>query len=71
MTAISAPRNLSRTTSFERILLRAASGLDRFVAARLERRATAAHRAVVDAQSSFAAARRAAEARGALGVLPR
>jgi Mg-chelatase subunit ChlD len=71
MTAISAPRTLTRTTSFERTLLRAASTLDHIVEVRLERRSSTAHRAAVDAQSSFAARRRSAEARGAIGLLPR
>lgn len=69
MTALPAPRTLS-ATAFERILLRAASALDGFVAARLERRSAIAHRAAVEAQSTFAAARRAAEARGYAGLLP-
>ena len=71
MTAISAPRALTRATPFERTLLRAASALDLFVAARLERRGGAAHRRAVEAQTAAAADRRAAEARGAIGMLPR
>ncbi|SFS05878.1 hypothetical protein SAMN04487846_2036 [Microbacterium sp. cf046] len=71
MTAISAPRSLTRTTPFERALLSAASALDVYVAARLERRNGAAHRQAAVAQSAFDAARRGAEARGAIGILPR
>ena len=71
MTAISAPRALTRATPFERTLLRAASTLDRFVAARLERRGGNAHRRAAEVQITVAADRRAAEARGAIGMLPR
>lgn len=71
MTAITAPRSLGRATSFERMLLRTAAVLDGFVAARLAHRASEIHRAAVDVQASFAAVRRAAEARAAIGILPR
>ena len=75
MTTIPAPHATTRTiigaTPFERTLLRAASGLDVFVAARLERRRSAAYRDAAAAQSAAAGARIAAEARGAIGLLPR
>jgi len=71
MTAISAPRALTRATPFERMLLHAASGLDAFVAARLERRGHAAYRRAAEAQSAAADRRNGAQARGAMGVLPR
>jgi hypothetical protein len=71
MTAISAPRSLSRTTAFERTLLHAASALDAFVATRLARRAGAPYRRSLDAQTSFTLARDDARARGAIGILPR
>lgn len=71
MTAISAPRVRTGATSFERVLLGAASGLDRFVANRLERRGSSEYRRADHAQSSHAATRDAAHARGAIGLLPR
>ena len=71
MTAIPAARVIAHATPFERTLLRAASTLDHFVAMRLERRSGLAHRRAVEAQSAFAAARRSAEAHGAIGLLPR
>jgi len=76
MTAITAhhvasSRSQARTTAFERTLLQAASTLDAFVAARLERRASAARRDAIAAQDAATRTRSAAEARGALGILPR
>jgi hypothetical protein len=75
MTAIPAPRATAGTiisaTPFERALLRSASALDVFVAARLERRGSAAYRRAAAAQSASAHERIAAEARGAIGLLPR
>lgn len=76
MTAITAHHVTSshaqaRTTAFERTLLQAASTLDAFVAARLERRASVARRDAIAVQDAATRARGAAEARGALGVLPR
>ncbi|MCR2763756.1 hypothetical protein NQ152_09575 [Microbacterium sp. zg.B48] len=71
MTAVSAPRVLPRATPFERALLRAASGLDRYVAARVDRRGHPAYRRAAEARSHAVTLRAAAEARGAMGVLPR
>ena len=71
MTAISAPRVRTGATPFERALLGAASALDRFVANRVERRGDTGYRRAHQAQLSFAAARDAARARGAIGLLPR
>jgi len=71
MTAISTPRLSSGVTPLERMLLRAASALDVFVAGRLERRSAVDPRGAYEAQRSFAAAREAAQARGAMGLLPR
>lgn len=64
-------RAAARTTAFDRALLQAASALDAFVATRLERRADAARRRSVAVQDAAAGARSAAEARAAIGVLPR
>jgi len=71
MSAISASRTITRATHFERTLLHAASALDLFVANRLERRGRVSYRRAADAQASAADVRSAAEARGAIGVLPR
>jgi hypothetical protein len=71
MTAISAPRVRTGATPFERVLLGAASGLDSFVANRLERRGGTEYRRAHRAQRSYAATRDAAQARGAIGLLPR
>lgn len=71
MTAISAPRIRTGATPLERVLLGAASALDAFVAGRLERRRDTGRRDAYDAQRSFTAAREAAQARGAMGMLPR
>jgi len=64
-------RSAARTTAFERALLQAASSLDAFVATRLERRSDAARRRSVEVQDAAVRSRSAAEARGALGILPR
>ena len=71
MTAI--PASVARTaaTPFESLLLRAASALDHFVAVRLEERGGAVHRRAAATQAAAAAARGAAQARGAIGMLPR
>jgi len=61
----------ARTTAFERALLQAASILDAFVAARLVRRSDAARRQAMTAQDAATRTRGAAEARAALGLLPR
>jgi len=81
MTAIPAPvalssrtavaRTITSATPFERTLLHAASALDLFVSARLERRGSAVHRRAAAVQSAAAVLRRDAEARGAIGLLPR
>ena len=68
---IVAPALAARATRFDRTLLRAASGLDSFVVARLERRAGDESRRALAAQEAATQYRRAAEARGAIGVLPR
>lgn len=69
MTALTAPRAVIRTTGFERMLLTAAVGIDRFVAARLERRAAVVRPA--SAQDGAADARSDALAMGSIGMLPR
>ena len=71
MTAISAPRGYVRTTSFERSLLWTSVTLELFVSERLERRSAAEHRRASTAQAGFGEARRDAQARGAIGILPR
>ena len=71
MTAISASVARTGATPFESLLLRAASALDHFVAARLEQRDSSAYRRAAAIQAAGAAARGAAQARGAIGVLPR
>lgn len=71
MTTISAPRALTRPTPFERTLLHAAAALDRFVSSRLERRGTTEHRRADDAWRAHSVTRSAAEAHGAIGLLPR
>ncbi|MHC2998978.1 hypothetical protein [Microbacterium sp. HJ5] len=69
MTALTAPTAVVRTTGFERMLLTTATGLDRFVASRLERRA--ASRRPVDAQTAAGETRSDALAMGSIGMLPR
>jgi len=64
-------RTAARTTAFERALLQAASTLDAFVATRLERRSDEARGHSVEVQDAAARTRSAAEARAALGLLPR
>ena len=71
MTAISAPRTSAGITPFERSLLRAASTLDAFVTHRLTRRASAEYRRATAVQSGAVAIRDAAQAHGAIGLLPR
>ncbi|MBD3941463.1 hypothetical protein IF188_07100 [Microbacterium sp. NEAU-LLC] len=68
---VASPRAVVRTTAFDRALLQAASALDAFVVARLERRASVGRRRAIVAQDAAATTRGAAEARGALGLLPR
>lgn len=69
MTALTASTAVVRTTGFERMLLTAAAGIDRFVAARLERRAATVHPVV--ARSAAGEARSDALAMGNVGMLPR
>ena len=69
MTAITAHH--FETTAFERVLLRAASALDHFVAARLERRATRSTGARSVAAATHEQSRAVAQAFGAMGLLPR
>jgi hypothetical protein len=71
MTAISAPRVIAGATPFERALLHAASALDGYVASRLERRGTSEYRRADDARRIYSLTRDAAQARGAIGLLPR
>ncbi|WP_194411484.1 hypothetical protein [Microbacterium cremeum] len=68
---IVAPALAVRATRFDRMLLRAASAIDSFVVARLERRASAESRRASAAQTAATQRRRDAEARGAIGLLPR
>lgn len=69
--AIVAPALVARSTRLDRTLLRAASALDSFVVARLERRAGGESRRALAAQTTATQRRREAEARGAIGLLPR
>lgn len=55
------------TTSFDRVLLRAASALDAFVTARVERRGARVPAALADHDAS----RARAQALGAIGIMPR
>jgi hypothetical protein len=71
MTAISAPLSSAGITPFERSLLRAASAADRFVLQRLGRRSSSEYRRAAATQSATVAFRDAAQARGAMGLLPR
>jgi hypothetical protein len=71
MTAISAPAARTGATPLESLLLRASSALDDHIAARLDRRASAVYRCAAETRAAGAAARDAAQARGAIGVLPR
>ncbi len=71
MTTISASRSTAGTTPFESMLLGAASAVDDFVAGRLERRGSAVYRRAARTAAAGAAARDAAQARGAIGILPR
>lgn len=67
---IVAPALAARATTFDRVLLRAASAIDAFVVARLERRAQDVSRRAVAMQTAAAQRRDAAVARGAIGILP-
>lgn len=58
-------------TRIDRTLLRAASAIDAYVIARVEKRAGAARRRALIAQSAASDARRGAEALGAMGMPPR
>jgi hypothetical protein len=58
-------------TRSDRALLRAASAIDAYVIARVERRDGAGRRGAVTAQTAQAGARRDAEALAATGMLPR
>lgn len=69
--SIVAPALVAGATRLDRTLLRAASALDSFVVARLERRATDESRRALAAQTTATQQRRDAEARGAIGLLPR
>jgi hypothetical protein len=71
MTAIPASAARNAATPFESLLLRAASAVDQLVAARLEQRGGTVYRRAAATQAAAAAARGAAQARGAIGVLPR
>jgi len=71
MTAISAPRTSAGITPFERSLLRAATALDGYVSHRLDRRASVEYRRAAAAQAATIAIRDAAQAHGAIGLLPR
>jgi len=59
-----------RATLLDRVLLRAASTLDSFVAGRLARRGDMVQRRALTTQAAAVGARRDAEARGAIGILP-
>jgi len=70
MTAISASRGPLRTTALERALLWTSVTLDHVVAERIERRSSQDRRLVISAQDRHDDARRDAQARGAMGILP-
>jgi len=76
MTTITADELAARglrasATRFDRTLLRAASALDAYAVARVEKRDDAAQRRALIAQASAGGARREAEALAAMGMLPR
>ncbi len=76
MTAITADELATRgfrasATRFDRALLRTASALDAYVVARLEKRDGAQERRALTAQATASGVRREAEARAAMGMLPR
>lgn len=71
MTAISAPSVRIHITPFERTLLRTSAAIEQYVGMRLERRAGAESRRATSAQLAAVTARSAAQARGAIGILPR
>jgi hypothetical protein len=76
MTAITADELAARgfrasATRFDRALLRAASALDAYVVARVEKRDDAQERRALTVQAAASTARREAEARAAMGMLPR
>ncbi|MGN8551769.1 UNVERIFIED_CONTAM: hypothetical protein OHV15_04180 [Microbacterium sp. SLM126] len=68
MTALTVHRSV-RTTPFERMLLTAAAGMDRFVATRLERRGATAP--PISARTAATDTRADALAMGSVGMLPR
>lgn len=68
MTALISPRP-ARVTRFERMLLVTAAAMDRFVAARLQRRASSSP--IWPARVAAAESRADALAAGSVGMLPR
>ena len=58
-------------TRFDRALLRAASALDAYVVSRVLKRGDAEERRALTAQAAADGVRREAEARAAMGMLPR
>jgi RecB family endonuclease NucS len=71
MTTLTITRPTVRTTAFERALLRTSAAVDRYVAARMERRTRSAVRGALVAREASAEARRNAQALGAMGMPPR
>lgn len=71
MTAITASVTRTDATPFESLLLRMTSAAEVFVLRRQERRVSAVYRHVARTAAAGAAAREAAQARGAIGLLPR
>lgn len=71
MTVIPAPRSSVRVTRFERMLLSTASAIASHVEAGVDRRAGTTYRRAARTQDAWADARRAAQARGTAGLLPR
>ena len=71
MTTITATRPRAGVTAFERTLLVTASALDAYVDSRVGRREPTEHRRAVAAKAAAALARREAQARGCIGLLPR
>ncbi|MFB7891259.1 hypothetical protein ACFC1I_03550 [Microbacterium sp. NPDC056044] len=76
MTAITADELAARgfrasATRFDRALLRAASALDAYVVARVEKAGDAQERRALTAQAAASGARHEAEAFASMGMLPR
>jgi hypothetical protein len=71
MTTVSITRTLRPATRVDRMILRVSAALDRFVLARVERRAARSSVAALTVQDAAAQTRAKAQALGAVGILPR